>query len=160
MSQVLVATITLLLLTACGARHASPHNDIHGFYASPTDPSGIHFLPGRPRANDRFEDALASDTDRKALYENLAYFSEGGAEFLFQVTGHTDDSECDGEACVALSKRRAVGYMVWLVHHGFPQDSLIAPIGYGDSRPLELKVTEESRSRDRRAEINVVEGGQ
>lgn len=70
------------------------------------------------------------------------------------VDGHTDDVGRE-EANLALSRRRALAVVRWLIEHGVDERRLEAR-GYGPRRPLDPAKTPEARARNRRVEFNVL----
>ena len=71
------------------------------------------------------------------------------------VAGHTD-SEGDAEYNRALSDRRAVAVVDFLVQQGFDPERL-TPVGYGEAQPQASNETEEGRALNRRMEFRVRE---
>ncbi len=70
------------------------------------------------------------------------------------VTGHTD-SEGDAMANMVLSQNRADAVKEYLVKHGVSSDR-IKTIAYGETMPLMSNETEEGKTHNRRAEINII----
>ncbi|MGC4063261.1 MAG: OmpA family protein [Polyangiaceae bacterium] len=67
------------------------------------------------------------------------------------VDGHTDDVGREGNN-LALSRRRALAVVRWLVAHGVDERRLEAR-GFGPKQPLESNDTESGRSKNRRVEF-------
>lgn len=77
-------------------------------------------------------------------------------EVVISVEGHTDNrgSAVDN---LELSKQRVLSVVRYMVSQGMSPDR-IKPYGYGESRPRAANATPEGRERNRRIEINIVEG--
>ncbi len=69
--------------------------------------------------------------------------------------GHTDDVGLE-QNNLALSRRRAVAVVRWLVEHGVDERRLEAR-GFGPRRPLVDEPTEAARSQNRRVEFQILE---
>lgn len=119
---------------------------------SADEPLGVLFKPGRPVAGESLEEALA---EPQAFYLDvlqrntriLANYDKA----VFRVVGNTDDRECAGEACRALSLRRSTIVDQWLRAHGVPAHALAPPIGFGADRPRADNDSEDGRSNNRNA---------
>ncbi len=74
-----------------------------------------------------------------------------------RVEGHTDDRGAPA-ANKALSTARAASVVKWLTDHGIAKERLTST-GFGEEKPLEPNVNEESRSRNRRVEFHVEQAG-
>ncbi len=70
------------------------------------------------------------------------------------VDGHTDDVG-DQKKNLALSRRRALSVVRWLVEHGVDERRLEAR-GFGPRRPLAPNDSEDARARNRRVEFHVL----
>lgn len=71
-----------------------------------------------------------------------------------RVEGHAD-TRGDEEYNQSLSERRAQHVRQFLIEHGLPAD-MIEAVGYGSTRPRDLRDTEEAHQRNRRVEFVVV----
>lgn len=71
-----------------------------------------------------------------------------------QVEGHTDFIGGDAYN-VRLSQRRADAVVQYLVNKGIARDRL-APVGYGESRPIADNNTDEGRAKNRRTEFTIL----
>ena len=72
---------------------------------------------------------------------------------LFHVSAHTDAVGSD-EYNLALSKRRAISVVDWLVSHGIKKERLMSE-GYGEMRPVAPNDTDDGRRLNRRVELHV-----
>ena len=70
------------------------------------------------------------------------------------VDGHTD-SVGTARANLALSRRRAIAVMRWLVAHGVDERRLEAR-GFGPRRPIADNKTAEGRAKNRRVEFQIL----
>lgn len=70
------------------------------------------------------------------------------------VDGHTDNVGNEAKN-LALSRRRALSVVRWLVQHGVDERRLEAR-GFGPRQPLEPNDSEQSRARNRRVEFNIL----
>lgn len=116
-----------------------------------------------PKTGDRitfyniyFERSKASvlPTSQKAL-DDLNRILTHYPEISIRIEGHTDNVG-DERALLELSWERAQSVKVKLVQQGI-DPRRISTIGYGDSRPLSSNFTEESRSKNRRVEVEVID---
>jgi len=74
-----------------------------------------------------------------------------------RIAGHCDERGSD-EYNLALGNRRATSSKQYLVSHGVDA-SRIETISYGEERPLDPGHNEEAWAKNRRAEFDVVSGG-
>jgi hypothetical protein len=125
-----------------------------GFHAEPGDIRGVNFKPGRPLPTETLNVALAGDRDLAALENDLTILRQMPSVIPVRVLGFTDTEECDGEACVELSLRRASLLHAWLLDHGIPESRLGTPYGFGAARPIDDNTKEEGRARNRRAYVS------
>ncbi len=70
------------------------------------------------------------------------------------VDGHTDNVGQD-KANLALSRRRAIAVVRWLVEHGVDERRLEAR-GFGARQPIAEVNTKEGRAKNRRVEFQVL----
>jgi outer membrane protein OmpA-like peptidoglycan-associated protein len=70
------------------------------------------------------------------------------------VDGHTDNVGQD-KANLALSRRRAIAVVRWLVEHGIDERRLEAR-GFGQRRPIADTKTAEGLSKNRRVEFQIL----
>lgn len=121
------------------------------------DPITVNFKTGRPTARDTLADALAApEFDLRALRSNLESMQRTIPHLRFRVAGFTDDRECAGAACVELARRRARLVEQWYLRNGVPQQGLDPYIGPGATLYLETNDTPDGRTRNRRAETNLI----
>jgi peptidoglycan-associated lipoprotein len=109
------------------------------------------------------EDRIAFDFDQSdltpAAREKLAAKAEilrGMPTLNLRIEGHADERGSD-EYNLALSNRRAVSAMRYLVNQGVAQDRLES-VGYGEERPLDSAETEAAWTKNRRDEFRVSKG--
>ncbi len=135
--------------------------------------------PIRPGQNPATSDGcprLAEITGDKIVITSKIYFAEGKSVLLptsgpvleavaqimrehpevtdLLVEGHTDDVGND-DANYRLSEARARAVADWLIAAGIDRNRFAAK-GYGETRPLEPNVSDDSRARNRRVEFTIV----
>lgn len=71
-----------------------------------------------------------------------------------EIRGHADSIGTE-EYNVALSKRRSMAVLRWLVDHGIAAARLTA-VGFGSSLPAAENTTEEGRQKNRRTEFHII----
>ena len=105
----------------------------------------IHFETGN--------DAIAQESFQ-VLAQIASLMNEHEEIARVAVDGHTDDvgRETDN---LALSRRRAISVVRWLIDHGVDERRLEAR-GFGPRRPLAENSDEPSRARNRRVEFHVL----
>ena len=151
-SDAFVLTLACVQLAACAMPHRKPVENPPDLCI---DVRGIgNFRSGHPVEGESLESALASDEEIPVLLDAVGIL-KNFPHIILEVTGHTDDSECIGLECEALSLRRARIVYDWLLAHGAPEEGLIGPLGRGPDYPIDYNSIEEGRSRNRRAEVNI-----
>lgn len=90
------------------------------------------------------------------LLEQLATVAAHCRGVRLAIAGHTDAAG-DRERNVALSGERARAVMTYLVARGVSAGRVSA-VGYGPDMPIADNATAEGRARNRRIEIDVIEG--
>jgi len=99
------------------------------------------------------QDAIAPESD--GLLLQIVHVLEDHPEIArVAVDGHTDNVGLESNN-LALSRRRAVAVVRWLVAHGIDERRLEAR-GFGPRRPLVSNDTPEGRSRNRRVEFQIL----
>lgn len=158
--MILTARITSLIavfsLIACGgpmpAVARAPACDYSKLIS---EPSGILFRAGLPRAGDDLQSALAGDDSVASLQRNSDLLRCSWYGVPMRVEGFTDPSECSGAQCEVLSQRRAQLFHDWLVAHGVGKDRLLAPVGKGNSEPIREPGTPDAARFNARAYIRI-----
>ena len=107
----------------------------------------IHF--DYDKANIRTGDATTLDQKVGILQAN--------PDARIRIAGHCDERGSD-EYNLALGNRRATASKQYLVSHGVDAGR-IETISYGEERPLDSGHNEEAWAKNRRAEFEVVSGG-
>lgn len=107
----------------------------------------IHF--DYDRSNIRAGDAQILDTKVGILRANSA--------LRVRISGHCDERGSD-EYNLALGNRRAASTKQYLVNQGIAADR-IEIVSYGEERPMAMGSNEEAWSQNRRAEFEIVAGG-
>jgi peptidoglycan-associated lipoprotein len=77
-------------------------------------------------------------------------------DLSIRIEGHADERGSD-EYNLALSNRRAIAAMRYLVNQGIAQERLEA-VGYGEERPLDSAETEAAWAKNRRDEFRISSG--
>ncbi|MEX1665644.1 OmpA family protein [Zhongshania arctica] len=128
-------------------------------------PSGCHFDRAKPLALQGVSfgvgTAVLVDSSTEIL-RKVAQMIQFMPRVMIEVAGHTDDvgSSADNQV---LSERRALAVKNYLVAAGVSPQQLVVK-GYGESRPLVLtsrlsaKALTDARSRNRRVELQVLDG--
>lgn len=99
-----------------------------------------------------FDSHLLSAEARDTLAKNARFIAAG--ERGVRIAGHCDERGSD-DYNLALSERRAVSALNYLVGLGVPRERLTV-IGYGKERPAAAGHDEAAWSRNRRAEFEPV----
>ena len=114
----------------------------------------IHFKAAMPATGDNFRKSITStgdfvpeqlDTILALVYHNPT--------LLIEVRGFTDDHECVGDECAALSERRAKMVYDLLMDKRFPPEKVAKVTGVGATMPVDDNSTEDGRWTNRRVEI-------
>ncbi|GMV15522.1 MAG: hypothetical protein AMXMBFR56_37460 [Polyangiaceae bacterium] len=98
-------------------------------------------------------DVLAPESS-KVLEQVAAVLTEHPEIARLAVDGHTDDVGQD-KANLALSRRRAIAVVRWLVGRGVDERRLEAR-GFGPRRPIADPKTAEGRAKNRRVEFQIL----
>jgi len=91
------------------------------------------------------------------MLRDLASFMKSSPGVKVRVEGHTD-SQGEDEQNLQLSKRRAASVKAFLVQEGVSARNLESE-GYGETRPVAENETAAGRSKNRRVEFHIVDGG-
>ncbi len=95
------------------------------------------------------------DPSSDALLSQVAQVMKEHPEIArVAVDGHTDSVGVP-KANLALSRRRAIAVMRWLVQHGVDERRLEAR-GFGPRRPIADNKTAEGRAKNRRVEFQIL----
>lgn len=94
--------------------------------------------------------------DASVLDQKIAIL-QANPDARIRVSGHCDERGSD-EYNLALGNRRATASKQYLVSHGI-EAGRIETISYGEERPLDPGHNEDAWSKNRRAEFDVVSGG-
>ncbi|MFC3651916.1 OmpA family protein [Dyella humi] len=128
-------------------------------HATTLDFKNVYFKAGQPIAGGNLSDSAVKFNDYAvpALNANASTFLSLKSNAKVKIVGFTDDKECQGDGCNALSLRRAQLVNAWLLSHGFPAERLLAPEGHGSSDPIDTNATADGQQRNRRAEFQIIE---
>ena len=107
---------------------------------------GLDFRPGQTALSD----------DSKAVLDVYIEALSRYPEVVVSLAAHTDNR---GPALGnrELSKERVLAVVGYMVANGI-DPARMRPIGYGESRPVAANATAEGREKNRRIEIEVLEG--
>lgn len=94
--------------------------------------------------------------DGSVLDQKVAIL-QANSDARIRIAGHCDERGSD-EYNLALGNRRATASKQYLVSHGIDAGR-IETISYGEERPLDSGHTEDAWAKNRRAEFDVVSGG-
>ena len=164
----LLASFALLTL-GCGHK-AQPETPAPASQDTPTyepqtvtptvnsEPMSAKGLDQSQRAT--LEDRISFDYDRSDLTADSRDKLSAKAEILrsmsnlsLRIEGHADERGSD-EYNLALSNRRAISAMRFLMDHGISQDRL-ETVGYGEEKPLDSGENEAAWAKNRRDEFRV-----
>jgi peptidoglycan-associated lipoprotein len=95
--------------------------------------------------------------DQKAALEAKIPILQGNSGVRIRIAGHTDNRGSD-EYNVALGQRRGAAVKRYLVSRGIA-DARIEVVSYGEERPAAQGDNEEAWSKNRRAEFEIIAGG-
>jgi len=113
----------------------------------------VLFKSAMPAPGDSLGASLLPDSGAdKALSDNLDILNLYPAAKV-RLVGYTDDQECSGPACDALSLRRARLVRDWLVAHGVPETRFSATDAGGLYLAISYKPTESERNLSRRTDF-------
>lgn len=160
-----VCTLVALALAcaACATHHRNMESeaagapaDRRGYSANPSDFYGVYFKSGAPGRDEPLFSVLSDEVNeaQASLEHDLKLISTFPSDAIFRVVAFTDAEECNGEACVELSLRRAESIRNWLISRGVPEARLLPPYGYGSARPVGDNATSSGRALNRRAYIS------
>ncbi len=96
--------------------------------------------------------------DARAVLDAKLPLLRANANVRIRIAGHADDRGSD-DYNVALSQRRAASAKRYLVDQGIPADR-IDVVGFGEERPAAMGTGEESWALNRRAEFEIIVGGE
>jgi peptidoglycan-associated lipoprotein len=125
-------------------------------------------LAALARATEEVRTMLATrihfDFDRSNIRPRDAQILDGKVSILranaalrIRIAGHCDERGSD-EYNLALGNRRAASAKQYLVNQGIAADR-IEIVSYGEERPMAMGATEEAWAQNRRAEFEIVAGG-
>lgn len=90
-----------------------------------------------------------------AVLDKLAIFLKENYNIAIRIEGHTDD-QGEESSLIKLSEDRAEAVKEYLVYKKFINPLRIETIGFGGSVPAVENSTEDSRSKNRRVEVQIV----
>ena len=127
-------------------------------FATSIDFKNVYFKEGLPSTGGdlSMSSVMFNDYVVPTLTANSSTFLSIKSNTKVKIVGFTDDQECQGDACKALSLRRAQLVNTWLLAHGFPADRLLTPEGHGSGEPIDTNATADGRQRNRRAEFQII----
>ena len=96
-------------------------------------------------------DTASLQTGSEKVLQQIVVLMREHSDWRFEVQGHTVASD-GAAAALALSTRRAVTVVDWLVAHGVHADRLVAK-GYGNTRPIATERNDESRLLNDRVQL-------
>jgi outer membrane protein OmpA-like peptidoglycan-associated protein len=121
-------------------------------------PPAVRFVGQQIVISEQVNFATGSDTllpeSSRVLEQVAAVLREHPEIARVAVDGHTDSVGQD-QANLALSRRRALSVVRWLVAHGIDERRLEAR-GFGARRPIADTKTAEGRSKNRRVEFQIL----
>jgi peptidoglycan-associated lipoprotein len=116
-------------------------------------------------ARSAFATAIYFELDRSDLTAESRSVLEAKLPLLranpnvrIRIAGHADDRGSD-DYNVALSQRRAAAARRFLVDQGITQDR-VDVVGFGEERPAVMGSSEDAWSKNRRAEFEIIVGGE
>jgi OmpA family len=142
MKRCLISTAILLAAMPFTARTTS------------VDLYGVNFKLGHPIQNEDLASALAGENEFKKLDENVRLLKYA-PKLTFEVVGHTDHYECDGQECNDLALRRAQLVYAYVLDAGIDAHRIKALREFGSTR--HIAATPEMREINARVEMNVME---
>lgn len=86
--------------------------------------------------------------------DQLAELMKSKQSLKIEIAGHTDDIGED-HTNQLLSENRAKAVRMYIVRQGVSPDRITA-VGYGESSPVALNVSEEGRQKNRRTEVHIL----
>jgi peptidoglycan-associated lipoprotein len=95
--------------------------------------------------------------DQRATLDAKVPIINANADLRIRIAGHADDRGSD-EYNLALGQRRAASVRRYLAARGIPE-SRFEVESYGEQRPAMQGENEEAWSRNRRAEFEIIAGG-
>lgn len=102
----------------------------------------------------RFRVASAQlSEESRGILDKLTAIALRCGEVKIEIGGHTD-SDGSEEANASLSRLRAEAVAIYLTHGGIPAQRL-APVGYGETKPLAPNDSPENKAKNRRIEFIV-----
>jgi OOP family OmpA-OmpF porin len=90
--------------------------------------------------------AKLSPVSDEVLEHVKAYLADKDYISLMRIEGHTDSDAKDGQA---LSEKRAMAVVAWLVGHGVACSRLL-PVGFGSNKPVAPNDTPDNKAKNRR----------
>lgn len=96
-------------------------------------------------------------TGDAAILDGKVLILRANAALRIRIAGHCDERGSD-EYNLALGNRRAASAKQYLVNQGIAADR-IEIVSYGEERPMAMGQTEEAWAQNRRAEFEIVGGG-
>ena len=135
---------------------------------TPSTPASVNEDPAPAKGLDQhqratLEDRISFAYDQSDLSSAAREKLSAKAEILRQmadlslrIEGHADERGSD-EYNLALSNRRAVSAMRYLMSQGISQNRL-ETVGFGEERPLDSAETESAWAKNRRDEFRVSSG--
>jgi peptidoglycan-associated lipoprotein len=104
-----------------------------------------------------FDRANIRAGDDQTVLDGKVAILRANASLRIRIAGHCDERGSD-EYNLALGNRRATAAKQYLVNQGI-DPSRIEIVSYGEERPTAMGATEEAWAQNRRAEFEIIAGG-
>ncbi len=119
---------------------------------------GVFFNEKMPSKKDNIQSSLFNYDVSVAILRNDvgAINSSLVNGYSVKVVGFTDNRECSGKECEALSLRRAELIYKWMIANGVPKSRLLPPEGHGSGEPIADNEIPEGRARNRAVGFELV----
>jgi hypothetical protein len=118
---------------------------------------GIFFNEKMPGKNGNLSTSLLNyDVSLQILKNDVGAINSLDSKHFIKIIGSTDDRECSGDECLALSLRRAQLIYQWMIDHGVPRGRFLPPEGHGNDEPIDNNKLAQGRARNRNVGFLIV----
>jgi len=116
------------------------------------------FSQGQPQAGIEEKSFASSQLKDPSSLEEILNTLIRVSSLKVSISGNADPSECIGDDCIELSRRRANAISTWLVANGVSKSQIVETSGAGTAQPVYSGTIEEWHWTNRCVFVTPVDG--
>ena len=146
-----------IVLSISGCASQATAGPVDALHVEGPELLSVLFKASMPTSGDSLAASLLPDSGTEKTLSNNLDILKSYPTANVRLIGYTDDQECSGASCAALSLHRARLVRDWLVDHGIPEKRISSTEAGGQYLSLPYKPTEADRMISRRTEFWITE---